>query len=386
MATKKYDFLVLGAAGIQGKIAARDLLESGFSTYLSDLYQDGLEKILKKFPGAVFERLDLRDVPATIAMIKKTRPDVVINCAEGDWDLNVYNACLETQTHVLDMGSEVPMTEEQIDMDKEFKEKGIIGITGCGSTPGINNIMLAHVVHLFDVLDTVEVGFAWDSNIKEFVVPFSIQSILEEFMDPAPVIANGEMIHLDPMESMSERRFRKIGKQSCFHARHSETFTFHYYYKDKGLQNIRFYAGFPNHSIEKIKFLIKAGFGDKKPVEVDGREIVPMEVLTQTMRRMEFPEGYREKENLWVFVTGEKNGNPKKILMECIVDTIEGWEDAGSNIDTGIPSSIIAQMIKSGLITERGSFAPEAVVPTKPFFSELRKWKMDVYQNGRLIN
>ena len=72
--------------------------------------------------------------------------------------------------------------------------------------------------------------------------------------------------------------------------------------------------------------------------------------------------------------------------MECLVPPLKGWEEAGCNIDTGFPAVIIAKMIKDGIITERGSFAPEAVVPEKDFFEELAKKKLRVYENGRAIN
>jgi saccharopine dehydrogenase-like NADP-dependent oxidoreductase len=65
---------------------------------------------------------------------------------------------------------------------------------------------------------------------------------------------------------------------------------------------------------------------------------------------------------------------------------LPGWEEAGSNIDTGMPASIIAQMIKEEAIAEKGSFAPEAVVPPRLFFKELRKRKMVVYENKKIIN
>jgi len=43
-------------------------------------------------------------------------------------------------------------------------------------------------------------------------------------------------------------------------------------------------------------------------------------------------------------------------------------------------------MIKKEIIKEKGSFAPEAVVPPEPFFAELRKRKMEIYENGKIIN
>ena len=72
--------------------------------------------------------------------------------------------------------------------------------------------------------------------------------------------------------------------------------------------------------------------------------------------------------------------------MECVVPTIKGWEDAYTNIDTGMPISIMAQMVKKGIIEEKGSFSPEAVVPPQPYFKELRKRQMQVFENGKLIN
>ncbi len=83
---------------------------------------------------------------------------------------------------------------------------------------------------------------------------------------------------------------------------------------------------------------------------------------------------------------GRKDGRKKKILMECVVPPLKGWEDAGCNIDTGMPASIIAQMILKKIITKPGSYAPENIVPVEPFFAELRKRKMLVYENGKVIN
>ena len=98
------------------------------------------------------------------------------------------------------------------------------------------------------------------------------------------------------------------------------------------------------------------------------------------------PKGYTETENLWVLIKGKHNGKAKEIMMECIVPPLKGWEDAGCNIDTGMPASIMAQMILKKVITKPGSYAPESIVPPGLFFKELRKRKMLVYENGKVIN
>lgn len=384
-----YDFLILGGSGMQGKITARDLIENGHSVFLADLFDDGAKKIQSKFPDKdiPFEKIDLKNIGQTIELIRKVKPAVVINCAEGDWNLNVYKAALEAGVHVIDLGSDIPMTEKQIAMSPFFHEANLIAITGCGSTPGVNNVALHHAHAQFDRLESVEAGFVWDSNIKEFVVPFSIMSIIEEFTDPAPYIENGEWRKKKPLDTVEEREFREIGRQKIFLVRHPETYTFFWYNQNDGLKNVRYYAGFPDHSFNKIiEFIESDQANDEETIVVDGVEMTPLEKLSLSLRGLPFPPGYTEKENLWVKVTGTKNGERKEMLIETIVDTLPSWEDAGCNIDTGMPASIIAQMIADGRIIARGSHAPGPVVPVQEFFKELRKRQMVVYQDGVAIN
>lgn len=381
------DFLITGGSGMQGKIVARDLLENGHSVFLADLFDDGAKKIQARFPDVPFAHIDLMKKGSTIALIQKVRPSVVINCAEAECNLTVYKACLEAGVHVIDLGSSIPMTKKQLAMGPYFKKAGLTAITGCGSTPGINNIVLHHAHQLFDTLETIEAGFVWDSNIKEFVVPFSIMSIVYEFTEPAPLIEHRKWSKKNPLDTVEEEEFREIGRQKIFLVRHPETYTFFLYNQNDGLKHVRYYAGFPDHSFNKIVEFIKSGEADdEKTIIVDGKETTALEQLSLSLRDLSYPPGYTEKENLWVEVTGTKDGKPKEVFMETIVDTLPGWEEAGCNIDTGMPASIIAQMIYDGRITVRGSHAPGPVVPTKEFFRELADRGMVVYQDGKIIN
>jgi len=385
---KKYDFLIFGAGGMQGKIVIKDLLKKRYKLFISDIYQNHIDVLEEEFNLPDHEILDLRKKRKIYSFIKKVDPFCVINCAEADWNIDVYKACLKNGSHVIDLGSDDGvLTEAQLKMDADFRKKKLIAITGCGSTPGVNNIMLDYAVGLLDSVHTVEAGFAWNSNIKEFVVPFSMPSIAEEFTDPATYLKNNKWFKKLPMDTVKGKRYQEIGRNKRFMVRHPEPYTFYYYYKDKGLKNIKFYAGFPNHSFSIIHNLIKLGLTSLKEIKINGCEIKPMDFLAETLRHAtKMPEGYEEKEVLWVDVIGKKTNERKEIFMECIAGTLPGWEFAGCNIDTGLPTSIIAQMIIKKRIKAWGSFAPEAVVPHEEFFKALRERDMDVYMNGRLIN
>lgn len=382
-----YDFLVIGASGMQGRIVTRDLLESGHRVYCADLYREGSEKNLSQHPGTPFEFLDLRDMDSVRELIRSVPAPVVVNCAEGDWNIDVYKICAAEKRHVIDLGSDIPMTKAQLAMDEDFRNMDRVAITGCGSTPGINNVMMKHASQFFSEIDTIELGFAWDSNVKKFVVPFSIESIIEELTDPAPMLENGEWIEKKPSDTEIVREFREIGSQKCYLVRHPETYTFSVDYANYRPKNIRFWAGFPAHSLTMLDTMIELGLGAKDLIMFEKNEIRPVDALSRILTRLPKPAQYTEKENLWVEVSGkDHDGDILLTRMECIVSTLPEWTDAGCNIDTGMPASIIAQMILDGRITARGSFAPDMAVPTDAFFGELRKKGITVYQNGTPLN
>lgn len=387
MNTTKYDFLVIGSSGMQGRIVVRDLIESGHKVFCADLYREGSEQNLAQHPGTPFEFIDLRNFEDVKALIGKVPAPVVINCAEGDWNHDVYRACLEEGRHVIDLGSDIPMTKSQLGMHNKFKKANLVAVTGCGSTPGINNVMMKYASQFFSEIDTIELGFAWDSNVKKFVVPFSIESIIEELTDPAPIFEDEKLTERAPFDTEVVKEFREIGSQKCYFVRHPETYTFMQDYKEFKPKNIKFYAGFPEHSLEVLRKFIDLGLGAKELLTFEKTEIRPVDAVSRILTRLPRPENYSEKENLWVEVSGKNSDNSIKIVkMECIVSTLPGWADAGCNIDTGLPASIIAQMILDGRITERGSFAPDTAVPTLEFFRELAKKGMTVWQDGKAIN
>ena len=384
---KKYDFLILGSSGMQGKIVARDLLEKGYRVLLTDIYSDDSRKLTAKHANGSFRYLDVRQFRKLVEVARQSGADIVVNCAYSDYNLIVYRACLQAKVNVIDLEGDIKMTEKQLAMSRAFEKRGLTAITGCGSTPGINNVMLNYAQRQFDCLETVNAGFAWDSNIKKFVPPFSVQSIIWEFTQPAWIVKNGKRIKRNPLENIVEMDFKYVGRQNCFLVEHPETFTFYHYYRDKGLRNINFYASFPKHTTEVISTLIALGLGGNDKLIVDGSlKVAPADLLAEVFRRLPYPEGYTEEENLWVEIIGQRNGEPKRVLMECHAPTLPGWEDAGCNIDTGFPASIIARMIKDGRIRERGSFAPEAIVPEEEFFKELWNKGMVVYQDGVPVN
>mgnify|MGYP001579568435 CR=1 FL=1 len=108
-----FDFVVLGATGMQGRIVSRDLLEGKYSVLMCGRDKRMVERLLKKYKKTRFEFFDLKNVSQTTEILKKSGAKVVINCVEGDWNLNGLEAATRAGMHSLDLGSDIEMTKEQ---------------------------------------------------------------------------------------------------------------------------------------------------------------------------------------------------------------------------------------------------------------------------------
>lgn len=381
----KYDFIVFGGTGFQGRICAKDLLEKNYKILLIGRDKSSIKNLLK-YKNVGFMKVDLRNYKEIVSAIKKSGADVVINCAELVFNVPIMKASLENKKPVTDLGGLQKITEEQFKLHEKFKKNGVLCLTGCGSTPGIVNVMVKHAIDKLDNVETINLGFAWDSNIKKFVIPYSMQSIFHEFTEDPVTYHNGRFVREKRARCVGEVNFKEIGKQKVYCIVHSEVYTFSRYFKNKGLKNIHYMAGFPEHSLKVIQNLIDLGFNSEEEIEISGNKIRIVDFTNKVLKRIKQPKNYKEIEIIWAEVNGRSKNKEKKIRMNCLVRTLKGWEDAGSNIDTGRTIALISEMVKKGLIKEKGVYAPEAVVPQEIFFKELAKRKMFVYENGKKIN
>ena len=105
-------------------------------------------------------QVDADNVAETVALIKKVKPDLVINMALPYQDLPIMDACLETGVHYMDTANYEPRDEAkftykwQWPYHDKYKAKGIMAILGCGFDPGQSNIYCAYAQEeLFDEID-----------------------------------------------------------------------------------------------------------------------------------------------------------------------------------------------------------------------------------------
>ncbi len=378
-------YFVLGGYGEMGRIASRDLAETARGRIIiagrdERKAKQYARKLGKNVVGVAADASKPKDLAA---FFKKHKVNVVVNCSLYYYNLDAMKACLEAGCHYVDLGGLFHMTKRQLKLHNRKKKKKLLAVLGCGSTPGITNVLAAYGTKMLDKLDTINVRFAGYSFSKQrthFVVPYSMYTVFDEFTMKPAVFKNGKMKFVSPMSGKSVEYFPEpIGKVTTFYTLHSELATFPTSFKKKGLRECDFKVSFDEDFVHDVEVLIEAGFSSKKYIDVNGKKIRPIDVAVKELNRL-IPDNKNIKDIEYVRVTmkGKLKNNPAELVLDCLAHSNLKWQAAAGDMDTGCPPSIIAQMIANGKIKQKGVVPPELCVPPELFFKELTKRGMQI--------
>lgn len=383
--------LVLLGAGLQGNIAVTDLCDKELSPdakeiTVCDYDFEKAKAVADKF-GLKAVQLDVRDHSALIEVIRGA--DVVINCVQYNWNVDIMKACLEIKANYIDLGGLFHVTRKQFELDREFKEAGLVAVLGMGSTPGIIGVMAGYAASKLDTVETARALCACGDFTKTDAVigiPYSLLTVMEEHTMEPWEFENGKFHPVTPGSGKEMIAFSEpIGLEEAFYCIHSEPATFSRSFADKGIKNATFKLSLPKEFEDRVKFLADVGFSMEEPVKVGDVEVNPLRSMVAVINR--YLERYDASNDgelndcdvLRAEVIGTKDGVEKEIIVESVIRTSEKWGFMAGALDTGVPPSIVAQMICKGIITEKGACAAEQCVPPLPFFKEIAKRGMPVY-------
>ena len=215
--------LVLGGAGGMGQGVARDLIKQPQVTdvVLGDLYPDPQRLAAKLRDSEKVEliKMDVNDHAGMVNAFKQI--GVVINCAGPFYKtaVPVAKAAVEAKVNYIDICDDFEATEIlfKSEIDKMAREAGITVLTGMGSDPGTNNVLVkwyadrldnVDEIHLYWVVSIAELsGAAWDHS-------------LHMTLGKIPQYINGELVHVEggtepaPVEFLEPRsEERRVGKE-----------------------------------------------------------------------------------------------------------------------------------------------------------------------------
>jgi lysine 6-dehydrogenase len=395
--------VVVGGAGAMGRWTLRDLTESEGVDEVMVADLDGARAM--EAAGWAAARsgsngtaqvqgmaLDAGDGDALRRALEAA--DVACNCAVKATNLPVMAACADTGTHYVDLGGLFHTTRRQLALHDRFVDAGVTAVVGMGASPGITNVMAALAARGLELVEEVEVrlGIAdLAPSAAPLPVPYAIDTLLDEFAAPAMTFRDGRFVEVPAMSEQEELDFPPpVGRVRVGHTLHSEVATLPLHFADRGIRSVSFKVGFPAGFMDRMALLVGLGLAGDRPVDLPGGRVVPRELLVHAITTTATTPGPGtapdDAEALWVRVRGRRagrSGDPAlaprvEVLAECVVRPHPAWRAGAGQLDTGVPPSVVAQLLGHKVIDRPGVFAPEDAVPAEPFLAELARRHMEV--------
>lgn len=322
---------------------------------------------------------DVRDTQHLAKILRGC--NVVLNCTQYNWNLDVMRAALAAQVHYMDLGGLYHMTRKQFALDRDFRRIGKLAIPGMGGAPGITNVMARALADKMDRVDSIRVYNAGADEQKydgPIAYSFSIATILDELTMSPIHFVGGRYVEKPMLSEPEPGTFpHPIGKIILRHSIHSELGTLAESFRKKGVREVFFKINYDPKLVEVVRNLVDAGFTSRDLITVNGTQVAPRAVLLALMQKKAPTKTPLDVEALRVVVTGQnkKDGRKKPIglAMEMWADHTARPQLSAVARDTGFPAAIAAVMHGRGEIPGVGVQAPENVVPPEPFFRELKK-------------
>ena len=117
----------------------------------------------------------------------------------------------------------------------------------------------------------------------------------------------------------------------------------------------------------------KVGFSRDDPVPGLACAITPHQFLTRMLEpRLQYQDDEKDLAIMQNVFTGIKNGKKKSIVFNVLIERDLNTGLMGMALGVSYPACIVAEMIATGVIAEKGVLSPIHHIPSGPFMSQLQ--------------
>lgn len=326
-------------------------------------------------------RIDADNVPELVSLIKKFKPNLVINVALPYQDLHIMDACLETGVDYLDTANYEPPDEArfcykwQWDYHERFKERGLMALLGSGFDPGVTNVFCAYAKkHHFDEIEEIDII---DCNAGDhgqpFATNFNPEINIREVTAKGRYFENGEWVETEPLSVSKEFDFPEgIGPKKIYLMYHEDLESITKFIP--GVKKARFWMTFSDNYLKHLEVLGNVGMTRIDPVMYNGQPVIPLKFLKALLPDpMTLGPLTKGRTCIGCLIKGKKDGREKTYYIYNICDHEACYAEVGSqaiSYTTGVPAMIGAMMMLTGTWRGQGVFNMEQFDPD-PFMDKL---------------
>ena len=346
--------VVLGA-GLVGRPMAQDLaLDDDIRVTVVDKQPEVLEKIAASNPQIAIVNADLSSPQAATAVVSEF--DLVLNAVPGHLGFETLKAVIAAGKNVVDIAF---FPENPFDLDDLAKDNGVVAVVDCGVAPGMSNVLIGHVDHLLDRVDSVLIYVGGLPEIREwpyeYKAGFSPIDVIEEYTRPARYVENGQLVVRPALTDPEFIDFPNVGTLEAFNTDGLRTLAVTIDAPNLKEKTLRY----PGH-IEKMAVLRETGFFDTEPLEIGGTSIRPIDFTTKLLfPRWKLEPGDVDITVFKVIVEGEADGAAKRYTYEMFDRYDEHTGVHSMARTTGYTATVAVRLLAAGLYTAPGITPPE---------------------------
>jgi lysine 6-dehydrogenase len=304
----------------------------------------------------------------------------VLSAVTYSVNFQITRAAIQAGVHLCDLGGNNDVVERQLALDGEASQRGVTIIPNCGLAPGLINILAVTGAREFDTLDSIHLRVGGLPQRPRpplnYQIVFSVEGLINEYVEKAAVIHDGELMHTDPMSGLEEIVFPEpFGTLEAFNTSGGlSTLTSMFLGKVKNLdyKTIR-YKG----HCEKFKTLLDLGFATSEPMMVGGSVKTNREFFADLLRK-KLSFGEKDVVLARATITGRNKTADRTLVYEFVDYYDDERKITAMMRATAFPTSITAQMLAKGDVTVRGVIPPEKCVPGDLMIKELAKRNLKI--------
>ena len=350
-----------------------------------------------RFSAAEVNAAELEDIRA---LIRKVKPDVVVNAVDPRFVMPIFLACEIENTNYIDMAMSLsrphphyPNTEtgvklgdEQFARDWNWKERDIFALVGMGIEPGMSDVFARYASdHLFSRLDSITIMDGSNLTVEgyEFAPSFSIWTTIEECLNPPLVWEDGRgWFTTEPFSEIETFDFPEgIGPVECVNVEHEEVVLIP---QKVDAKKVNFKYGLGAQFITTLKTIHMLGMDRKDHVDVQGISVSPRDLLAASLPDpATLGSRMKGKTCAGALVKGlDKEGKPYSCYLYNVVDnewSMQHYGDQAVVWQTAVNPVVAMELIHNGIWKPEGVAGPEWF-DAKPFLDLLdsygTEWKI----------
>ena len=373
--------LIIGGVGGMGQGVARDLIKQDRveSVILADLYPDPerLSAKLRESGKTTLVKMDVQDHEAMVKAFREV--NVVIHTAGPFYKtaVPVAKAAVEAKVNYIDIcddyeGTEILFNSE---IDQLAKEAGITVLTGMGSDPGTNNVLVKWYADRLDEVD--EVYLYWVVSIAELAGAAWDHS-LHMTLGKIPQYIDGELVYVEGgTDVVAERFLEPLGTCHVRYVGHPQPLTIPRYIQ--GVRNVIIKGALiPLWVDELIKEQKDTGLLGTEPMDIKGQKVTPYDLALKLWETI--PQGRDngpQSSGLKVIVKGKRRGSEVTYTADMVGRMAPG---------TGLPASIASLMMDAGDVAETGVVAPEGCIDPDKFLEAFISRGARIHQTEKIAS